>query len=113
MGKDTGELRIDWQNHIIRRNGGMIFLSTQDWALLELLARQEGRVIASEKIARTLWPSEDRLSRQDNLKHYIYRLRSKLESDPRCPQYLQTVPGQGYRFQVIGADPADEEDSAE
>jgi DNA-binding response OmpR family regulator len=113
MGKDSGELRIDWQNHIIRRNGSMIFLSAQDWALLELLARQEGQDIASHKIARALWPLEDRLSRQDNLKHYIYRLRSKLENDPRRPQYLQTVPGIGYRFQLIGAEPANEEDRAE
>ena len=113
MGKDSGELRIDWKNHIIRRNGRMIFLSTQDWTLLELLARQEGQVIAFEKIARALWPLEDRLSRQDNLKHYIYRIRNKIENDPRRPQYLRTVPGEGYCFQMMGADPANEEDWAE
>lgn len=98
MGNDSGALRIDWEHHLVYRNGRVIFLSLQDWALLELLARQAGQVISSDKIARALWPSEDRISRQDNLKHYVYRLRSKIETDPRYPQYLQTVRGKGYRF---------------
>ena len=98
MGNDSGALRIDWEHHLVHRNGRMICLSHQDWALLELLARQDGQVISSDKIARALWPSEDRISRQDNLKHYVYRLRSKIENDPRYPQYLQTVRGKGYRF---------------
>jgi DNA-binding response OmpR family regulator len=34
----------------------------------------------------------------DLVKQYIYRLRQKIEQDPKAPRYLQTVRGKGYCF---------------
>ncbi len=91
-------LSIDLENHLVYHNQQLILLSRQEFALLELLVRNEGQVVRLEKIYRTLWPEEDRISRQDNLKHYIYRLRHKIETDPAHPYHLQTVRGKGYRL---------------
>ena len=36
----------------------------------------------------------------------IKRLRDKLETDPRKPEYIQTVYGIGYRFQINEEEPS-------
>ncbi len=99
-------LRIDWQNRRALRGGHVISLSKQEFELLELLARQGGRPVSAEQLGRVLWKTADRLSRQDNLKHYIWRLRKKLEVDPHHPEHLQTVRGAGYRLSITPADRA-------
>ncbi len=100
MGDENGDtLKLDLENHLVRRDHQIVFLSRRELALLELLVRHEGHVLAFDNLGKTLWREEDRISRQDNLKHYVYRLRQKIESDPSHPRYLETVDGKGYRFQ--------------
>ncbi len=99
-GIPTGTLVIDWEDRLVYRSGEVILLTRKEHQLLELLAHHEGKVLSSERLGRTLWESADRRSRLDNLKHYVWCLRRKIETDPHKPRYLQTVPGVGYRFEL-------------
>ena len=44
----------------------------------------------------------DRREAHELVKQFIYRLRNKLEVDPRNPQYTLTVRGSGYIFETDG-----------
>ncbi len=97
-------VRIDWEGRLVFRGNQVFTLTQQEYALLELLAHDEGKPVSAERLARALWESADRLSQRDNLKHYIWRLRKKIEIDPHEPKCLQTVRGAGYRLQMTTQD---------
>ena len=71
-------------------------LSPTEWAVLELLLRNPGRLITQREFMNRLW-GEGRRG-DDSLRTYLARLRRKLEPDPSRPRYLLTEPGMGYRF---------------
>ncbi len=102
--KSPEAVRIDLESHLVFRGSQIFTLTQQEFALLELLVRNEGKPVSAERLARTLWESADRLSQRDNLKHYVWRLRRKIEIDPHHPQYLGTVRGAGYRLQMAAQD---------
>ena len=54
-----------------------------------------------DDLIRAVWPEDalyERGIRDDSLAQVVRRLREKIEADPSAPQYIQTVPGRGYRF---------------
>ncbi len=92
----AGELQLDpATRQVLRSDGNIIKLSNLEFRLLHFLMLHQGRALESKLIVDRVWG----LSGQgDNslLKNVIYRLRRKIEPDPRHPQYLQTVAGEGY-----------------
>ena len=66
-----------------------------EYRLLELLARNAGRVVPNEMLLAHVWGTEA-VDEPDYLKTYIHRLRTKLEDDPTQPRYLLTERGEGY-----------------
>lgn len=89
------ELRIDLahQQVFVREEG--VSLTPLEYRLLCELARYTDRVLVPEYLLEKVWgegyEGEDRLVRQA-----IHRLRSKVEPDPRNPQYIHTRRGLGY-----------------
>jgi two-component system OmpR family response regulator len=79
--------------------GNVVKLSYLEFRLLQLLLGSPGRILESNLLMELLWTEYDR----DNgalLKSLIYRARQKIETDPGDPQYILTVPGQGYMFSL-------------
>jgi two-component system KDP operon response regulator KdpE len=72
-------------------------LTPTEWALLELLLRNPGRLVSRRELVTRVW-GEDHREDSDALRVYLARLRRKLEPDPARPRYLLTEPGMGYRF---------------
>lgn len=76
--------------------GRVIPLPRREYEVLELLARNPGRVVVRERLM-ALW--QDGPTRTSNtLEVHIKRLRQRIEEDPAAPRRLQTVRGVGYRF---------------
>ena len=73
-------------------------LTPTEWEVLEILARNPGRLITHAELATRIW-DKNRTEAGDSLRAYLARLRRKLEPDPSRPRYLLTEPGMGYRFQ--------------
>ena len=92
-----GELTINFSTHETFLSGRRVRLTPVEYSLLSELVRNEGRVLTHRVIMEKVWGSEyaDELS---FIKKYIYRLRSKLESDASKPQMILTERGIGYRF---------------
>ena len=87
-----GEYVFDVERQVLSRNEVPVRLTTTEVALLTALARQPGDVMSREDLAERC-----RLSGQDRtIDVQVTRLRRKIESDPRTPQFLHTVRGRGY-----------------
>ena len=76
-----------------------IALTPSEFNLLAALASAPLRVLSREKLLDSIARKEDApIDRTIDV--LVSRLRRKLETDPRKPQLIVTVPGFGYRFAV-------------
>jgi two-component system KDP operon response regulator KdpE len=100
--KDTplmefGSLTIDMLNHVVRKNGEIIKLTSTEYSLLTLLARNCGRVLTHQFILKEIW-GYGYLEQTQYLRVFVAQLRKKIEDDPASPVLLITESGIGYRF---------------
>ena len=90
----VGDLELDTHSRSANRAGEQIALTTKEYALLEYLARNQGRVIGREEIAEHVW--DETFDPVSNLiEVYINRLRKKIDG-PGRPPLLHTRRGAGY-----------------
>lgn len=100
--KDTpslefSDLSIDMINHVVRKNGEIIKLTTTEFSLLVLLAKNSGRVLTHQFILKEVW-GYGYLEQTQYLRVFIAQLRKKIEDNPANPVLLITESGIGYRF---------------
>ncbi|HET6878176.1 MAG TPA: response regulator [Jatrophihabitans sp.] len=78
--------------------GGVVRLTPTEWHLLEILARNRGRLVTGRQLLQEIWgPAYE--TETHYLRIYMAQLRRKLEPDPARPRILMTEPGMGYRMQ--------------
>ena len=78
-------------------DGSDIRLTPTEWHLLEVLARNAGRVVDHARLLTEVWgPAYG--DQTNYLRVYMATLRRKLENDAARPRHLLTEPGRGYRF---------------
>jgi two-component system KDP operon response regulator KdpE len=77
--------------------GEPIRLTPTEWALLEVLVRNAGRLVAPKQLLQEVWGPQYGEER-NYLRVHMAHLRRKLEPNPAQPRYLVTEPGMGYRF---------------
>jgi two-component system KDP operon response regulator KdpE len=74
-----------------------VSLTRTEYSLLLTLARHAGRVFTPAELLTRVWGPEYR-DQAEILRTNMYRLRQKLEEDPRQPRFVCTRPGVGYYF---------------
>lgn len=88
------DLEMDTVGQRIWRGGREIFLTTKEYALLEYLAREKGKVVGRAEIAEHVWDENfDAFSNLIDV--YIKRLRSKMD-EGFAVQLIHTKRGAGY-----------------
>jgi DNA-binding response OmpR family regulator len=92
-----GEIEIDIVNRIVRAGSSVIHLSGIEQSLLYLLASRGGRVLKRDEVLDAIWGT-DFVAESNIVDRHIRSLRIKLQNDYRHPRFIETVPGQGYRF---------------
>lgn len=93
----SGGLTIDLEKRRVAREGEVIDLTPTEYRVLAILATSLDVPVSSEELVRTVWGPEYE-GEVEHVKHYIWSLRRKLETDPGDPQHLITERGFGYRF---------------
>jgi two-component system KDP operon response regulator KdpE len=91
------QLNIDMVNHVVRKNGEIVKLTSTEFSLLALLARNHGRVLTHQSILKEIWGYSYQEQTQ-YLRVFIAQLRKKIEDIPSKPVLLITESGIGYRF---------------
>lgn len=92
-----GTLTIDLPNHIARKDGEILKLTSTEFSLLALLAKNSGRVMTHQTILKEIW-GFGYVGQTQYLRVFIAQLRKKIEDDPARPKLLITESGIGYRF---------------
>jgi two-component system KDP operon response regulator KdpE len=94
---EIGELVVDLDKREVTFAGEHVALTPNEFDLLRLFARNEGKLPTHPAILREVWgPAYD--SESHYLHVYVSQLRRKIEPDPARPRYLLTEPGAGYRL---------------
>jgi len=93
-----GSLTIDLADHIAKKNGEILKLTTTEFSLLALLAKNSGRVLTHQTILKEIW-GFGYVGQTQYLRVFVAQLRKKIEDNPAKPVLLITESGIGYRFQ--------------
>lgn len=93
----AGDLEIDLDRRIARREGQVLELTAKEFDLLAHLMQHRSRVFTRAQLLDQVWGTT-----HDTFEHtvnsHINRLRAKVEPYPMRPRYIVTVWGVGYRF---------------
>ncbi|MBM2615608.1 response regulator transcription factor [Actinoplanes sp. LDG1-06] len=96
----VGDLEVDAGRFEVRVRGEAVTLTAKEFGILELLAREPGRVFTRAQIIDKTFGFEHDVSNR-TVDAHIVNLRRKIEKDPAEPRYVQTVYGRGYRMAEI------------
>jgi DNA-binding response OmpR family regulator len=95
----AGEIRLDFGRHEVKVRGRPVYLTPKEFRLLAVLARAPGRVFTRsqllDKVFGITYEGGER-----TVDVHLMNLRRKVERRPDRPEYLHTVYGVGYKFEV-------------
>jgi len=95
---EIGDMRINIATHEIIVNNEKVKLTPREFSILELLARNQGMVMSAEQIYEKVW-KEEAIQSENTVMVHIRKIRERVESNPRNPQYIKTVWGVGYKIE--------------
>lgn len=92
-----GNLQIDLIARTVKHNNELLKLTSTEYNLLSLFARNEGRVLTHQYILKEIWGVGYQTETQ-YLRVFVGTLRKKIEDNPNQPKHIITESGVGYRF---------------
>ena len=92
-----GERRVDFRASTVDGPKGLVDLSFKEAMLLKRLVEAAGKVVTRDELLRDVWGYSDGVQTR-TIDNFVVAVRKKVEPDPKRPRYIQTVPGEGYRF---------------
>lgn len=96
----AADLTLDRASQTVTRGGAEITLSAKEYALLEYLLLNKGRILSREKIENHIW-NFDYEGGTNVVDVYISYLRRKID-EGREPRLIHTVRGRGYVLREEG-----------
>ena len=87
---------FDKSKGVIEKNGEEIALTATQFKILDYLCENMNMIVSIDKILEYIW--KDSYGYENTLITHIYRLREKLEDNPREPKILITIKGLGYKL---------------
>ena len=91
----SGELHVDLISRRVLLAEAPVSLTPKEIDLLELLILNAGTVLSQDYLCMRLWNKQ---VNKQHIRHYIQRIRAKIEKTSKEPRFIETVPGVGYRF---------------
>jgi len=98
---ETADFTIDLAAKRVVRDGKDGRLTATEWQIVELLARNPGKLVTQRQMLEQVWGLED--TKTNYVRVFMVAIRKKLEPDPSRPRYFITEPGSGLRFVPEGA----------
>ncbi|WP_075981286.1 response regulator transcription factor [Bacillus massilinigeriensis] len=92
-----GGLTIFSEKRIIKIHGNEVALTTKEFSIVYLLAKNPGRPFTKKEIYEHIWDAND-LDGNNTVTVHMKSLRTKLGDSLKQPKFIQTVWGTGYRF---------------
>lgn len=93
------ESTVDFSRAEVTKGNEVIPLTAKEHALLETLARNEGKIVTVDVLCEALW-GDNPFGYENSLNAHIRRIREKIETDPSKPISLITIKGLGYKLNI-------------
>ena len=93
-----GDIEIFPKQRRVTKVGVEIYLNYGEFSILYCMARCPGRVFSREQLYNAAWGEDYELG-TNTVDNTIWRLRNKLEPDPKHPTYIKTVFRVGYKIE--------------
>ena len=94
-----GDLEIHHEQRRVLMAGRDVELNHGEYALLYCMASSPGQLFSKAQLYEAAW-GEEYLHGTNSVENIIWRLRRKLEEDPKHPGYIKTVVGAGYKIDI-------------
>ena len=100
--KEKDEIIIDGLCVNVRKktvtvDGEDVRLTPIEFKILELFAKNRGKVFSTEDVYRNVW-NEDNVVYDNTIAVHIRHIREKIEINPKEPKYIKVVWGIGYKI---------------
>ena len=92
-----GDLEIHHEQRRVLMAGREVELNHGEYAMLYCMASSPGQVFSKAQLYEAAW-GEEYLSGTNSVENTIWRLKRKLEPDPKHPDYIKTVLRAGYKM---------------
>lgn len=92
-------MAIDPDARSVTVDGRPVDLTSKEFDILLFLARNPNKVFSKDQLFDRIWGMEA-FGDTTTVTVHIGKIREKTESDPKNPQYIETVWGAGYRFKI-------------
>jgi two-component system, OmpR family, KDP operon response regulator KdpE len=94
---ECGNIHVDLSARTAKKNNELLKLTSTEFNLIALFAKNEGRVLTHQFILKEIWGVGYQTETQ-YLRVFVGSLRKKIEENPNQPQHIITESGVGYRF---------------
>jgi two-component system KDP operon response regulator KdpE len=94
---ESTDLTIDLTARTVKKNDEILKLTSTEYNLLSLFAKNEGKVLTHQFILKQIWGVGYQTETQ-YLRVFVAQLRKKIEENPNKPAHIITESGIGYRF---------------
>jgi DNA-binding response OmpR family regulator len=95
---EFGDCRLELAAHKLFKNEKEVELTAKEFRLLEFFVKRPGRALTRDSILDGVW-GNDVIVTDRSVDRCVTTLRSKIESDPHNPIFIQTIRDIGYRFE--------------
>ncbi|MDD5519429.1 MAG: response regulator [Kiritimatiellae bacterium] len=96
----SAHLEVDFPSRQVRFDGQEVRLTNNEYALLRVLVKYNGKVVTHRQLLREVW-GPNACDQSQYLRVYVNHLRKKLQSKQLSTSLIQTEPGIGYRLNTL------------
>jgi DNA-binding response OmpR family regulator len=93
----VGDLTLDPADYVVKRAGTEIALSKREFALLEYLMRNPGRILSKQRIIGHVWDFDADIL-PNTVEVYMGYLRNKIDKPFKGRNLIKTIRGFGYKL---------------
>jgi len=94
-----GDVKVNFSTHEVTKNGDPLHFTVMEFDLLRYLLENRGKTVTRRQLVSAGGGLDPDIATR-TIDRHMASLRQKLEADPSNPVYIQTVYGQGYRFNI-------------
>src|SRR5262245_21036130 len=91
-----GPFTLDLQRHGLYSDGKRVHLTSKPFETLAVLVEHRGKTVQKQQLLDAVW--KEAFVTEDSLVKAVREIRRALGDEKGSPQFIQTVPGEGYRF---------------
>lgn len=93
---EFGPFTLNTKEKQLLKDGQAVPLMVKAYEVLALLVQRHGHLVEKEEILKQIWA--DRFVEESNVAQNIHHLRKALDEGEQGRNFIETVPGRGYRF---------------